>query len=167
MDIQTIANLGQIISSAAVLVTLVYLAVQIRQAKQQIELTGRQARADAARTVLASVSDSEYLAPIFAKLPDFPWGDFKLGNLEDTARLSAWCHAWMRTEEHNFRALPLKERASQDQLLLMWLSTSWGASFWSQVKAIYDADFAAYVDGLQKRLAAQPRSTMDIFKERA
>jgi hypothetical protein len=41
-----------------------------------------------------------------------------------------------------------------------------GAGFWNQVKAIYDADFAAYVDSLQTRLAAQPRSTMDLFRAR-
>jgi len=166
MDLQTITNVSQIVASAAVLATLVYLAVQIRQAKQQIALGGRQARADAARAVLASVSETEFLAPIFAKLPDFPWGDFGLESREDTARFSAWCHAWMRTEEHNFRALPSEERPSQDQLLLMWLSTSWGASFWEQVKAIYDADFAAYVDGLQRRLKDNPRSTTEIFMAR-
>jgi hypothetical protein len=166
MDLQILANLAEIVAAIAVLVTLAYLAVQVKQAKEQIALGGRQARADAAREVLGSVSETEYLAPIFAKLDDFPWGDFGLESLEDTARFGAWCHAWMRTEEHNFRALPESERASQDQLLLMWLSTSWGTSFWSQVKAIYDGDFAAYVDGLQQRLQAEPRSTMDIFKER-
>ena len=72
----------------------------------------------------------------------------------------------MRTEEHNFRALAESERPSQDQLLLMWLSTSWGARFWNQVKAIYEAEFAAYVDGLQKQLKSEPRTTMEIFKER-
>jgi len=166
MDLQTFANLSEIIAAVAVLVTLVYLAVQVKQAKEQIALGGRQARADAAREVLASVSETEYLAPIFAKLDDFPWGDFGLESQEDTARFAAWCHAWMRTEEHNFRALPAEERPSQDQLLLMWLSTSWGASFWEQVRAIYDADFAAYLNGLQRRLRADPRSTMGLFKER-
>jgi len=166
MDLRTIANLSEIIAAVAVLVTLVYLSIQVRQAKEQIALGGRQARADAAREVLASVSETEYLAPIFAKLDDFPWGDFGLESKEETARFAAWCHAWMRTEEHNFRALPESERPSQDQLLLMWLSTSWGAGFWNQVKAVYDAEFAAYVDGLQKQLESEPRTTMDIFKER-
>jgi hypothetical protein len=166
MDLPTIANLSEIIAAVAVLVTLVYLSIQVRQAKEQIALGGRQARADAAREVLASVSETEYLAPIFAKLDDFPWGDFGLESKEETARFAAWCHAWMRTEEHNFRALPESERPSQDQLLLMWLSTSWGAGFWNQVKAVYDAEFAAYVDGLQKQLEIEPRTTMDIFKER-
>lgn len=166
MDVQFLATVSQIIASTAVLVTLVYLAVQVKQAKQQIDLAGRQARADAARSVLSSVSDGQYLGPIFAKLPDFPWGNFGLESLEDTARFSAWCHAWMRTEEHNFRALPKEERPSQDQLLLMWLSTSWGATFWEQVKAIYDSDFADYVDALQRRLKEKPRSTMELFRER-
>ena len=72
----------------------------------------------------------------------------------------------MRTEEHNFRALPEEERPSQDQLLLMWLSTAWGAAFWEQSKAVYDSDFASYVDGLQRRLRAAPRSATDLFRER-
>jgi hypothetical protein len=166
MDLPTIANLSEIVAAVAVLVTLIYLSIQVRQAKEQIALGGRQARADAAREVLASVSETDYLAPIFGKLGDFPWGDFGLESKEETARFAAWCHAWMRTEEHNFRALPKSERPSQNQLLLMWLSTSWGAGFWNQVKAVYDAEFAAYVDGLQKQLESEPRTTMDIFKER-
>ena len=166
MTLDTLAALAQIVSAVAVVVTLIYFARQIRYARDQLELSGRQHRADAAREVLSSVSDSEFLAPIFAKLPDFPWGDFGLDSQEDTARFAAWCHAWMRTEEHNFRALPKTERASQDQLLLMWLSTSWGSAFWRQVKAIYDAEFQAYVDGLQERLAAQPRSVVEVFAKR-
>jgi hypothetical protein len=166
MTLDTIASLANILSALAVLVTLIYLSRQIRYAREQLELDGRQHRADAAREVLSSVSDSEFLAPIFAKLPDFPWGEFGLESKEDSARFAAWCHAWMRTEEHNFRALPKGERATQDQLLLMWLSTSWGRSFWNQVKAVYDGDFQRYVDRLQQRLTAQPRSVVDIFAQR-
>ena len=126
MSLQTLADLSEIAAAIAILVTLVYLAIQVKQARRQISQAGRQARADAARELLASVSDTEYLASIFAKLSDFPWGDFGLESKEDTARFAAWCHAWMRTEEHNYGALSAEERASQDQLLLMWLSTSWG-----------------------------------------
>lgn len=166
MSLTTLADIAEVVSAIAVLATLIYLSVQVRHARAQLEISGRQARADAARQILGSVSDAEYLAPIFAKLPDFTWGEFGLESREDTARFAAWCHGWMRTEEHNYRALPRAERASQDQLLMMWLSTSWGLSFWNQVKAIYDADFAAYVDSLHRRLQENPRATMDIFKER-
>ena len=69
-------------------------------------------------------------------------------------------------EAHNYGALSAEERASQDQFLLMWLSTSWGASFWEQFKAVYDADFAAHVDQIKRRLLADPRSTVDLFSQR-
>ena len=166
MELSTLANLAEIISAVAVVVTLIYLSTQIKQAKEQIAIAGRQARADAARDVLGSVSETEYLAPIFAKLDDFPWGDFGLESKEETARFGAWCHAWMRTEEHNFQALPASSRASQDKLLLMWLSTSWGASFWDQSKAIYDEEFAAYVASLRNRLRESPKSTEELLRER-
>jgi len=166
MSLQALADLSEIASAIAVLVTLAYLAVQVKQANEQLFLAARQARADAAREILASVSETEYLAPIFAKMKDFSWVDFGLESKEDTARIAAWCHAWMRTEEHNYGALAGEERATQDQLLLMWLSTSWGVGFWQQVKGVYDAGFVTYMDELERRLLADPRSTWDLFSRR-
>ena len=124
MDLTDVASVAEIVSAVAVLITLVYLATQIRQAKEQLELQGRQARADAARDVLLAVSDGAHTARLFAELDASAWGDHGLASPEDNARFAAWCHAWMRTEEHNFRALPEAERGTQDQLLMMWLSTS-------------------------------------------
>lgn len=166
MNLSILANVAEIVSAIAVVVTLVYLATQIRQAKEQIEIQGRQSRADAARDVLLSISDGEHVARLFAQLGDFAWGDYGLESKEDNARFAAWCHAWMRTEEHNFRALPPSERATQDQLLMMWMSTSWGSSFWGQVKAIYDHDFQVYVDGLKSRFEAAPRPANELLQER-
>ena len=166
MDLDNVANLAEIVSAVAVVVTLIYLSTQIRQARQHLELQGRQARADAARDVLLAISDGSHTARLFAELDDFAWGDHGLSSKEDNARFSAWCHAWMRTEEHNFRALPEADRATQDQLLMMWLSTSWGAGFWDQVKAIYDHDFQVYVEGLRSRLDASPTPATDLLKER-
>ena len=166
MGLSTLADVAEIISAVAVVVTLVYLAAQVRQARAQIEHQGRQARADAARDVLLSVSDGEHVARLFAEVGDFAWGDHGLKSNEDNARFAAWCHAWMRTEEHNFRALPRAERDTQDQLLTMWLSTSWGAAFWDQVKGIYDDDFRLHLETLRERLAAAPRPTSDLLRER-
>ena len=166
MNWEAVAAVAEIVAAFAVVATLVYLSTQIRQAREQLQFQGRQARADAARDVLLAVSDGAHTARLFAELDDFAWGDHGLSSKEDNARFAAWCHAWMRTEEHNFRALPESERATQDQLLMMWLSTSWGAGFWDQVKAVYDHDFQVYVEEIRSKLDDEPKSASDLLKER-
>jgi hypothetical protein len=80
MNWEAVSAIADVFASIAVLVTLIYLALQVRQAKDQITLAGQRHRADAARDVLSSVSDSDHLAPILAKLGGFPWGETVLTN---------------------------------------------------------------------------------------
>ena len=147
MDHQAIAqllgNYGEFLGSIAVLVTVLYLAIQVRQARNQLSLAGRQARADAAREVLHQLSD---IAPIAAKLEWPSYGDFGLDE-EENVRFGAWCHSWMRSEEMIFRAVTdPEEEATQRQLLTFWMSTPWGKEFWDKNKAIYDDTFARVMD---------------------
>lgn len=58
MDWVALSATADLISAIAVFVTLIYLAIQIGQAKKQISLAGQRHRADAACDGLASVSDS-------------------------------------------------------------------------------------------------------------
>lgn len=166
MNWPAISAVADVFAALAVLVTLVYLAVQLRQAKEQIELAGQRHRADAARDVLASVSDSPHLAPVLAKLGGFPWGDYGVDEPADQVRVFAWCHAWMRTEEMNFRMNSAEQKATQEQLLKGWLSVPWAARFWVENRAVYDSDFAAKVNALLEDVTASGDAAADIFAER-
>ena len=166
MNWAAVSAIAELIAAVAILITLVYLALQIRQAKEQITLAGQRHRADAARDVLSSVSDSPYLAPILAKLGGFPWGDYGLDETQDSVRLFMWCHAWTRTEEMNFRMSSPEQRATQDQLLRGWLSVPWAAQFWIQNRAIYDADFADRMDTLLDEVRLAEDKTAELFSER-
>jgi hypothetical protein len=166
MNWTAVSAVADIFATLAVLVTLVYLALQVRQAKEQITLAGQRHRADAARDVLLSVSDSDHLAPILAKLGGFPWGDYGLNDAEERVRLFMWCHAWTRTEEMNFRTNAPEQRATQDQLLKAWLSVRWAAQFWTQNKALYDADFAERMDALLDEVQEAGDNTAELFAER-
>ena len=166
MNWAAVSAIAELIAAVAILITLVYLAFQIRQAKEQITLAGQRHRADAARDVMSSVSDSPYLAPILAKLGGFPWGDYGLDEAQDSVRLFTWCHAWMRTEEMNFRMSSPEQRATQDQLLRGWLSVPWAAQFWTQNRAIYDADFANRMDTLLDEVRLAEDKTAELFSER-
>ena len=59
MNWEAIGAIGEVFGGIAVLATLVYLAVQVRQAKKQIALTGIQERA---RSVLRFPYDSLFFA---------------------------------------------------------------------------------------------------------
>ena len=166
MNWAAVSAIAELIAAVAILITLVYLAFQIRQAKEQITLAGQRHRADAARDVMSSVSDSPYLAPILAKLGGFSWGDYDLDDEQDSVRLFMWCNAWMRTEEMNFRMSSPEQRATQEQLLKGWLSVPWAAQFWTENRAIYDADFAARMDALHEQVQRSGETTADIFSKR-
>ena len=166
MNWAAISAVADVFAALAVLATLIYVAIQVRQAKEQIERAGQRHRADAARDVLASVSDSPYLAPILAKLGGFPWGDYGVGDPADQVRIYVWCHAWMRTEEMNFRMNSPEQRATQEQLLKGWLSVPWAAQFWTENRAVYDADFAANVDALLEDVRSLGETSAKIFSRR-
>jgi hypothetical protein len=161
MNWEAVGAIAEVTGTMAVLVTLVYLAIQARQAKEELALVGQRHRAEAAREVLSSVSDSDHLAPILAELGGFPWGDNA-----DSVRVFSWCHAWMRTEEMNFRMNSSEQRTTQDQLLRGWLSVPWAAKFWIENRAIYDSDFAARLDTLLDEVRNTKDQTADIFAQR-
>ncbi|MDA1373018.1 MAG: hypothetical protein O2971_20015 [Proteobacteria bacterium] len=161
MNWEAIGVFAELLAAIGVLITLIYLSVQVRQANAQALLASQRHRADAAREVLLSVSDSDHLAPILAELGGFPWGD-----TESSVRVFMWCHAWMRTEEMNFRMNSPEQRATQDQLLKGWLSVPWAANFWVENRAIYDTDFAKRLDALLENEQRNRVQTEGLFAQR-
>jgi len=160
---QLLGNYGEFFGAIAVLGTLIYLSVQVRQANTQLDLVGRQARADAARDVLQQLSN---IAPIAAKLKFPSYGDYGL-DADDNIRFGAWCHSWMRTEELNFFAVTgPEERATLQQLRLFWMSTTWGREFWERNRAFYDESFAAFVDECGRTVSQRSASTEELMSTR-
>jgi len=167
VTLEQFASIAEIISAIAVLATLVYLVVQLRQAKEQIALIHHHHKVDAGQQLMSSLSDSQHLARIFAELGEWQWPDLGLQSEEDTIRFTAWCYSWMRTEESIFRTINVEQRATQEQLLRTWLSTSWGEKFWVTNRAIFDADFAAKVDLLLDEIQAKESATADLLATRS
>ncbi|TMA30326.1 MAG: hypothetical protein E6J87_18560 [Deltaproteobacteria bacterium] len=87
MTIMELGSLGELISAIAVVVTLWYLAVQIRQNTHAMEENKRlalaqtyQIRADALQSMLVHAADSQYIGPLITKLT-------QLGYPEDVSAL--------------------------------------------------------------------------------
>jgi hypothetical protein len=87
MTISDLGALGELISAVAVVVTLWYLAVQIRQNTHAMDESKRlalaqtyQMRADALQSMLVHAAESQYIGPLITKLT-------QLGYPEDVSAL--------------------------------------------------------------------------------
>ena len=154
-----LGNFGEFIASIAVVATLIYLSVQVRQAKHQMSAMGIQARANHAKGVLDPIYMSPELAKIIAKLDHLDYGDFGLSK-DETVMFGAWCHTWMQTEQGSYYLLP---KGAHDELRKWWLATKPGAEFWERNKGIYDAEFVEYMEGLKRQVDDDQRSSHDIM----
>ena len=101
MTILELGALGELLGSLAVLATLVYLSVQVRQNTRSME-EGRklalaqtyQMRADALQMMLVQAADSEYIGPIITRLTSAGYPDnisaLKQLSDEDRGRFRQW-----------------------------------------------------------------------------
>ncbi len=159
MNWDAIGAIGEIIGALAVLITLIYLAVQVRQAKHQLDLNSAQARAVHMRDLLMPIATDPSLASIMIKAGHPPYGDFGL-NSEEAHRFGAWCHAWMQIEQGNHYLLP---EGAHDDLLKVWLLLPAYAEFWEKNKGIYDKEFVERMEKLKKELQLSQPEYADIF----
>ena len=67
MSIAELGSLGEFFGSIAVLVTLLYLAAQVKSARSAMTAQAHQARADIAHTSIESIYNSPYLPEIFSR----------------------------------------------------------------------------------------------------
>jgi hypothetical protein len=70
MTIEQLGSLGELIGAIAVLATLVYLSVQIRQAKDMFTIETRRNRGDRLVQFFGNEVKSPYLGPILQKMQD-------------------------------------------------------------------------------------------------
>jgi hypothetical protein len=116
MTIQDWGAIGEIDGAAAVVITLIYLARQIRLHRQSMEENRRlalaqtyQMRADALQQLLVQASDSEHIGPIIIKLT-------QAGYPEDLASLDV-----LTPEERGrFRQWHIAQETHWDNLLFQY-----------------------------------------------
>lgn len=101
MTLMELGALGEFVGAIAVVVTLVYLAVQIRQSNQAMREGRRlalaqtyQMRADALQDMLVRAAESEHIAPVIARLADLGYPE-DVGSLDqlsplERARFRLW-----------------------------------------------------------------------------
>ena len=135
MTIMELGSLGELISAIAVVVTLWYLAVQIRQNTHAMEENKRlalaqtyQIRADALQSMLVHAADSQYIGPLITKLT-------QLGYPEDVTALERLTP----DERGRFRQWQIAQQ------------THWDNMFFQYQQGYLDEEY--YQDSFRERVA--------------
>ena len=138
------AAIAQVVSAIAVLVTLVYLAIQAKQTNNALLAASRQGTMAAEVELLSASFSSVDVASLIVKAPAelTPGEDFAVG---------AWCAAFVRVREFawfQYKAGILDESAWRSyvgptkRLLGLPSLVKWWAQFMQEV----DPEFRAYID---------------------
>jgi hypothetical protein len=98
VDLTQLANLGEFIGGVAVLVTLVYLAVQVRQNTRTVAAASSQAVTSTSADILMRGAANKDLAQVFLKMISAP------DSLDAVERIQAWMYlrAAFRTMENQY-----------------------------------------------------------------
>ena len=87
--VQDIGAVGEFLGSIAVFITLIYVAIQVKQTQKIVLGQSRQAWAESTQSALLTTAESEYIAPILAKLEEsgFPENPKAIETLNTTERI--------------------------------------------------------------------------------
>ena len=134
MSIIELGALGELLGSIAVLATLVYLSVQIRQNTRSMDESKKlalaqtyQVRSDALQMMLVHAADSEHIGPIITKLTGAGYPE-DIGALEHLSKL----------ERQRFRLWQIAQE------------THWDNMFFQYQQGFIDEEY--YRDSFRKRV---------------
>jgi len=156
MELQTIANIAETIGAVVIVITLVYLTIQVRQSNALLRSQTRQSQLSNDQTSLMVAFDN---IDLLQKLnSDAPL------SAEEQMRLSIIFAIDMRNREFEyfqFREGLLDEEAwkSFREIILMNHATRKGRRWWNEIgREIFDPGFAAGVDELLQGAKADNRT---------
>jgi hypothetical protein len=156
-----VSAVGQVLGSVAVLITLAYLAIQVRQARQQMARAALASRLEGTRELWLSQAMNPALAEAMAKharaQPGLVHSRFAaeaiaLGMTDVEVRLvhayywATWTHWKLTFEARDF--LSPAELGEFESSVRINYGSGLGALWYSGMKPRLNAEMAGYVDGL-------------------
>jgi hypothetical protein len=147
MNWDAIGATGEVLGSIAVVITLVYLAVQIRQNTQSNRTAAIQTMAGQDSTWLSTIAQDSELADILAR----SWQDLSALSEVERARFVAIMSQLCRqydSQLHLWRdgAIPDQLWGASDRTLTFCLSQPGSKSWWPAAKFLYSEEFQKLVD---------------------
>ena len=156
MSWQDLGSIGELVSAIAVVISLIYLAFQIRQNTNQINQNTRAVRASAIDSSIGhamasrqAVIESEDIARIFhtgASAPD-SLSELELLRYRLLLHNVFWA-IWNIYSQSRFADLPTETWASQIPLIQRLLSSEGGIWFWNNYGHEFEPSFQAEVEAI-------------------
>ena len=151
MTLQELANLGEFLGGIAVVASLLYLGLQIRQGNRQVLQNTKSLQASTHQAIIGDLNRFRALLVQSDSL-----GRIYVQGLEDPSRLTPEeqfrFRGLMQTLfanlelQHRSRASGLFSLDSQDATLLGVALAPGAKAWWAQARYLYDSDFQRYVD---------------------
>ncbi|NKC01294.1 MAG: hypothetical protein GKR90_22735 [Pseudomonadales bacterium] len=160
MNIQDLGNIGEFIAALAVLVTLVYLSLQVRQGNLLAKSQARQRMVEQAQSELyTQMAD-----------PSITYAIVKDGTLteEEQARLSMFLTAFMRQREwewyqYHDGVIDTDVYRAYHDVIGIFLSQTRTRKWWTNIgRFAFNESFAGEVDDMLER--TQPNSYMSDIR---
>ena len=148
MNWDAIAAIGEVVGAIAVVATLFYLALQIRQNTRMSRAAMTKDLLLASRSAIMDLTSNDKLAEIWAEVRD----DFEGA---DAARRYTFYQSFFRLYELQFNLsnqglLDQRIAASYELVIRMFTQTKHFDQYWSVARSQFHEDFAEYVDSQRK-----------------
>jgi len=153
MDIQDLGAIGEFISSVAIVITLIFLTMETRHARNATQQGNRQARHQIRTDISLSLAVNPQLSELLAKSAEHLGGDpfeneLGLTGSEYIQLLLHTLSSFRHFEDQYFSDLPESDRLGLERQLRQSLSTSTHSKLWELLRSGFDDRFQQYVDNL-------------------
>lgn len=143
MDWNAVAAIGQLVGTVAVVITLFYLAIQVRQGTEVLQSESRQAQAANDQNGVYKFVENPDLSRIFSQ-PETP-------TFEEKAKLYFWIIGSMRNREHEwlqYRNGSLDEETwmSYRSVIYFLLGTQRARALWDLCRPFFNPEFGDMVE---------------------
>ncbi len=155
MNVQDLGAIGEFVSSIAIVITLIFLVVETRRARDATQQSTRQARqrirTDLSLAIAVNPQLSEAMTKMFSDVdPEVVpiASEFGLSTAEGI-QIYNYTLAYCRyLEDQFFSDLPETDRFALEAQVKVIPSNPYFAKFWEQSKEMFDHRFQGYVDNL-------------------
>jgi hypothetical protein len=148
MTIQDWGSIGEIIGGIAVLATVVYLAIQLRQSTQATHRHTYNAAADSMAQFSWNLAKNPYLQKLYRNMLSTPDSLTADELLQAETILDAYLTLMESYYLHNIQFGETLSQARWGRILTRIFATPGGQRYWAQRRWQFHEDFANYVDAL-------------------
>ncbi len=151
MSLDQLANIAEVVGNLVVVVTLIYVAVQVRQGSATLRSDSRQSQVNTDQNGVYLFVEHPELANYFSQdeTPTF----------EQKTKLIFWIIAQMRAREHEWLqyksgALDEETWKSYRDVIYFLLGTPRSRALWRVCSQYFNSDFVGMVDGMMANAPA-------------